>query len=275
MATADMSGIQSLYQEYPLRHRRDIRVLDIQPATSFDEPLVISLRVVSLDGNERYQCQSYAWGKHDFSEQLLCHGHVMPVTQNLHAALKRFRDHISPKGIFSQTLWVDCICIDQSSAAEKAEQVLLMGDIFAQAQRLIIWLGDASDVEVAHFRASLDQSDSLAERQQCLLAVCQRAWFRRRWVSIRQMVQLKTPIIIADLPIRCFAGCAGSCEKQIRASPRALWQFQIQDGKAGHGDQVARCDQRIFIDRQYQRRPNTRVLRLRQLRLYQCHQDVP
>jgi hypothetical protein len=39
-------------------------------------------------------------------------------------------------------LWVDAICIDQGSAAEKSTQVPLMDKIYAAASRVIIWLGE-------------------------------------------------------------------------------------------------------------------------------------
>ena len=39
-------------------------------------------------------------------------------------------------------LWVDAICINQFDAAEKSAQVKMIGQIFAQADEVVAWLGD-------------------------------------------------------------------------------------------------------------------------------------
>ncbi|KAI9686726.1 MAG: hypothetical protein M1822_002785 [Bathelium mastoideum] len=39
-------------------------------------------------------------------------------------------------------LWIDALCIDQSSAAEKSQQVSLMPHIYKMADQVIIWLGN-------------------------------------------------------------------------------------------------------------------------------------
>lgn len=40
-------------------------------------------------------------------------------------------------------LWVDAICINQDDPAEKGRQILLMGEIYAKATQVIVWLGYA------------------------------------------------------------------------------------------------------------------------------------
>ncbi len=40
--------------------------------------------------------------------------------------------------------WIDAICIDQSSIAEKSMQVPLMSDIYTRAHTVFVWLGDAT-----------------------------------------------------------------------------------------------------------------------------------
>ena len=41
-------------------------------------------------------------------------------------------------------LWIDAICIDQKNDAEKAIQIGLMGEIYASAGKVFIWLGKES-----------------------------------------------------------------------------------------------------------------------------------
>jgi len=59
------------------------------------------------------------------------------VTDNCLTALRYLR----PKKK-ARTLWVDAICIDQSSINERNHQVKLMGDVYKLARRVLIWLGE-------------------------------------------------------------------------------------------------------------------------------------
>jgi hypothetical protein len=47
----------------------------------------------------------------------------------------------------TRRLWIDSICIDQTSMEEKNHQVALMGDIYKMAEKVDIWLG-AGDVDI-------------------------------------------------------------------------------------------------------------------------------
>ena len=40
-------------------------------------------------------------------------------------------------------LWVDALCINQADLAERLQQVIIMGSIYSQAERVILWLGEA------------------------------------------------------------------------------------------------------------------------------------
>ena len=46
-------------------------------------------------------------------------------------------------------LWVDAICINQNDVEEKTKQVAMMGRIFMQASRTVIYLGKADRHSVA------------------------------------------------------------------------------------------------------------------------------
>jgi Heterokaryon incompatibility protein (HET) len=73
------------------------------------------------------------------------------VRQNGLSALKHLRQKL---GSFS--IWIDAVCINQSpkdSAAEKKQQIPLMGEIYSGAQIIYIWLGEGteqSDRAMAH-----------------------------------------------------------------------------------------------------------------------------
>ncbi|KAH8883497.1 heterokaryon incompatibility, partial [Thozetella sp. PMI_491] len=84
-----------------------------------------------------YEALSYVWGPPNFSESISCHGVACKVTPNLLAALRRLRYTNKDR-----TLWVDAICIRQSDIDERIQQVSRMGDIYSQASRVLVWLGD-------------------------------------------------------------------------------------------------------------------------------------
>ncbi|KAL6888021.1 heterokaryon incompatibility domain-containing protein [Trichoderma evansii] len=55
------------------------------------------------------------------------------------AALRRLRS------MGDLTLWIDGICIDQTSIAERSAQVALMRDIYKQAAEVVVWLGEEDE----------------------------------------------------------------------------------------------------------------------------------
>jgi hypothetical protein len=69
----------------------------------------------------------------------LC-GLCVPITGNLFNALKRLRLSDKPRH-----LWVDALCINQQDLDERAQQVMMMGDIFEQNCRTQLWVGEESE----------------------------------------------------------------------------------------------------------------------------------
>jgi len=105
--------------------------------------------------------------------------HCVNVTVNLHAALLRLRDRS----------WIDAICINQENKQEKEQQIQLMARIYGQANRVVVWLGEAADnsdkaLEEIRFAGGKGSTNSSTNKtiQQAVLALLQRPWFRRIWV---------------------------------------------------------------------------------------------
>ena len=121
---------------------KEIRLFLLYPGSG-DEPIRGSLHVVSLHGGPTYEALSYVWGSRDPSTFIQLNGQPFQVTPNLQAALKRLRLVDSRR-----TLWVDAICINQADDAEKAVQVVMMGDIYANTSEALLWLGEEPDVPV-------------------------------------------------------------------------------------------------------------------------------
>ncbi|KAH8655131.1 hypothetical protein BGZ60DRAFT_348340, partial [Tricladium varicosporioides] len=98
-----------------------IRLLTLHPSSSkYPDILTCSLQEVPLSSKPDYQALSYTWGSNAFTHTL----------------------HLSPSGEKEGVkLWVDAVCIDQFSPSEKAHQIPLMAQIYAQAEIVLIWFG--------------------------------------------------------------------------------------------------------------------------------------
>ncbi|CAJ0542827.1 Ff.00g002730.m01.CDS01 [Fusarium sp. VM40] len=131
------------YQHQPLSPRC-IRVLRLHPAPRFESQLRCSLVPVSLDDKPQYWALSYTWGTDPPSIPIFCVDGpaiaLLRITPNCVSALKHLRDEREER-----TLWVDGICIDQTSLAERSSQVALMGEIYKDAARVVVWLGESDE----------------------------------------------------------------------------------------------------------------------------------
>ncbi|KAI6086015.1 heterokaryon incompatibility protein-domain-containing protein [Hypoxylon rubiginosum] len=144
------------YKYHPLpAGSNEIRILTLYPGEKSDG-IEVALHHVSFreDKPSSFEALSYVWGSpadpvsititrtvlgsgsainHNPSRPLL-------VTRNLGVALKHLRDHVKPR-----TLWIDAICIDQSSTSERSQQVQRMDKIYQCAARVVVWLGSEAN----------------------------------------------------------------------------------------------------------------------------------
>lgn len=122
------------YQQLP--EDGHIRLLKLQPGRTGDN-IHSYLDTVSMkDAFRTYECVSYVWGDKPEYRRIIVDGHSFYVKLNLFAALQHFRD---PNVI--RALWVDSICIQQTDPPEKGRQVQLMGKIYENGLRTLVWLG--------------------------------------------------------------------------------------------------------------------------------------
>jgi hypothetical protein len=128
------------YQYQPMAPGRTIRTLLLKPARKLNDPIHISLGEQPLDscGNHEFQYEalSYVWGANKGDQPIECDGQVLLITPNCLAALHHLR--LKRK---ARRLWIDAICIDQSSNTEKQNQLKLMGEVYKSASQVLIWLG--------------------------------------------------------------------------------------------------------------------------------------
>jgi hypothetical protein len=97
---------------------------------------------------QKYEALSYVWGDASLRAPITVNGKELLITTNFHAYLNRLC-HIYEL----RTIWVDTICIDQSNPDERSAQVQLMAQIYQQATRLLIWLGEEGEYTDIAFTA--------------------------------------------------------------------------------------------------------------------------
>ena len=176
-----------------------------------DDPIQVQLFESKLPQQEDvrdYAALSYTWGSKFRPCEIMVNGSKMTVTKNAYLALRdlRYREK-------DRILWIDALCIDQNNDKDRGEQVQQMGSIYSKAERVIIWLGEATYETdyVMHYMKQLekegtkhasndqkisdkqwvniwsavvhslsaDQRNLLVEGLQSLL---RRNWFKRVWI---------------------------------------------------------------------------------------------
>ncbi|KAL9066322.1 MAG: hypothetical protein Q9161_007614 [Pseudevernia consocians] len=134
-----------IYRYSPLPSTgKTIRLLCVKPAKSINDPIICDMLQVQLADDDQqlghrpeYAALSYTWGDPIFDRHIICDGRNIPVTQHLDAALRRFR------ATTWWMIWVDAVCIDQSSTPERNQQISIMGHIYTQAKMVFVYLGEA------------------------------------------------------------------------------------------------------------------------------------
>ncbi len=116
---------------------QSIRLIRLQPASSFGSDVHCDIYHVTLDTQPIYEALSYAWGDAKVTSPIFLEGCPFQATVNLVSALRYLRHEDK-----TRTLWVDAICIDQSNIQERGHQVAFMATIYSMAECDILWLGD-------------------------------------------------------------------------------------------------------------------------------------
>jgi hypothetical protein len=177
------------YRYSPLSLGSHIRLLRLLPHEDQNAPIQCQLFNYSLQElgkrTHPYDALSYVWGGSDKHQSISIGEHGLHVTEKLHEALSRLR-HRSIERI----IWVDAVCIDQEKEQEKEQQIQFMAKIYAQANRVVVWLGEAADnsdraleeIRVAGGKEFTNSSNN-EMIQQAIIALLNRPWFRRIWVS--------------------------------------------------------------------------------------------
>lgn len=126
-------------KDYTYRALRaaSIRLLHIRTVRP-DGTIEIELQEIWLSDCPQYEALSYTWGQRLLNRNIICEGKRLRVTENCLAALRRLAQRTT------RYFWIDSICIDQQSILEKQIQIPYMSRIYGDADRVIVWLGEAT-----------------------------------------------------------------------------------------------------------------------------------
>jgi hypothetical protein len=133
--------MSSVYDRVPLSFcdRINIRLLELNCDEGLSETSSIipcKLHGVALAAAPEYTALSYVWGSPDATKAILLDGQPFSVRENLWNFLAEYRVRGS-----GGLLWIDALCIDQSSIKERNHQVAIMKHIYLNARLVIAWLG--------------------------------------------------------------------------------------------------------------------------------------
>ncbi|KAI8942841.1 hypothetical protein NX059_000881 [Plenodomus lindquistii] len=115
---------------------QDIRLVRILPGAWADD-IECELHSTSLRNPEPYHALSYVWGSQRVKRPIRLDSVIFHATFNLESALRHLRAQLE-----DVLLWIDALCIDQGNTQERTHQVKLMGNIYAQCQSVLVYLGD-------------------------------------------------------------------------------------------------------------------------------------
>lgn len=96
--------------------------------------------------NREYEAISYTWGDPTPNCVIQVDGKSLGLPSNSEKVLRRmaFPDR-------RRVVYIDAVCINQADLAERASQVLLMGDIYRYGQSTLVYLGDADETTARAF----------------------------------------------------------------------------------------------------------------------------
>jgi len=190
------------YTYLPFRDNHSIRLLTLFPSSD-GLLLRCNLEEVGLNSSPDYEAISYVWGDNDMPASIICDssGKEISITRNLEAVLIRFRQSTQPR-----RLWVDGICMNQQDLGERSQQVKLMGRIYREASKVLIWLGDEDqDTELAWSCIRLiRQEQELPTSQACeaLKKIFSRDWFHRAWTYQESLLATRAELFCGHHQIR-------------------------------------------------------------------------
>ncbi|KAI1848146.1 hypothetical protein JX266_005859 [Neoarthrinium moseri] len=161
--------------------RKEIRLLELQPAQKIEDQVVCRLITVPLTEDLEFIGLSSLYGDPSETEKVVVNGIPLAIPENLAQALRHVRQVFYPTAVKPRQraqskdvkaprwlqhllnhvgnvipdqdlerkiplrIWLDVLCINQSDDKEKGNQVTSLAQIYGAARMVVGWLGLKSD----------------------------------------------------------------------------------------------------------------------------------
>jgi hypothetical protein len=149
-----------------------------------DGTIQCEIRTVDYDDCPDYDALSYMWGPVTPLFAIVVNGDSrLEIRENLHQCLLQYcaeNRQLNPRYV-----WVDQICIDQSSTLEKNHQVGLMSTIYSRSETVISWLAGGSalrELQVAAAGIDEDTWSTETEGLEHVQTILNNPYFTRIWI---------------------------------------------------------------------------------------------
>jgi hypothetical protein len=184
------------WYSYKRLQDRHIRLLLIHRKFSFR--VTYHLIDVALEDVPRYEAISYTWGDSTPTEEVTIDNKAFCIPRSVADVLRRRSKIIGLWPGSVRAVWIDYLCINQEDVAEKNRQVPMMREIYQQAIRTMVCLGDGPDASKANWllikletMAKLHSVEELSKRYMleknspswlALGRMMSHPWFNRIWI---------------------------------------------------------------------------------------------
>jgi hypothetical protein len=195
---------------------RKIRLLQVE--RPLKDAVHCTLSVFELAEAPPFKALSYTWGEPAPLHRIHIDGQSFDVRQNLW-------DFFVMTAEYDTWLWIDAICIDQTSNRERNHQVAFMDAIYKAADEVLIWLGQEADHSTlamqfidswyieyptfaswahywaqagARFAKSRPNSPDLDAKFGAIEALLQRPYWSRVWV-IQEIIHGRHLVVLCGL----------------------------------------------------------------------------
>jgi hypothetical protein len=141
------------YKYQPLDHKRkQIRLAQLLPYSSFDDCICLRLYIFDLSDAPPYTALSYVWGPPSpvhtvHLEDERSRRGCLRIRDSLYNFLVEIRKQ-GEKEDSDQYLWIDQLSIDQSTTSERHHQVQMMSEIHSNAESVVVWLRPESTTQL-------------------------------------------------------------------------------------------------------------------------------
>ena len=147
-----------------------------------------------------YRAVSYMWGPPSPTREITIEGCSFTVRENLWQFLCHFLDseYCSSNSLDSSGnvwLWIDQICIDQSTVEERNHQVGLMSVIYARANRVLVWLGSEADGSGEAIEAITLGCHATRQHAGKVKLLLERPYWSRLWI-VQEVLMSRTVTVI-------------------------------------------------------------------------------